>query len=246
MKRRHAIRTLLQSGEATGAVKAELERLLRNNKEVLPGWTPGYLKKLGRIDTVIDVGVLNGTPELYEAFPDAELILVEALALYEGACQKILETRRGEYHICALGASDGTTTIRHYPDRPAVSSLLQAIAQPGTGRDNVEEIVTPMRRLDTLLENRSLHGNVLLKVDVEGLEHLVMLGAQKTLRSVKYCITETSIRHRHEGSYRFSQFISLMAANGFELFDCLRVTRDTAFAPRASIMDAIFLNTAME
>ncbi len=35
-----------------------------------------------RPGTLIDVGVAHGTPELYAAFPDARLLLVEPLADY--------------------------------------------------------------------------------------------------------------------------------------------------------------------
>ncbi len=34
--------------------------------------------------TLVDVGVATGTPELYEAFPKAYFLLVEALKAFEG------------------------------------------------------------------------------------------------------------------------------------------------------------------
>src|SRR5690606_5688880 len=82
-----------------------------------------------------------------------------------------------------------------------------------------------------------LPGNWLLKVDVEGLEHRVVRGAEGILPRVKYCITETSIRKRHEDSYRFADLIALMRSYGFDLYDVLTVTRRRVDAPRASIMD---------
>ena len=34
--------------------------------------------------------------------------------------------------------------------------------------------------------------------------------------------------------------------NGFDLYDALRLTRKTAMVPEASIMDAIFINSAKQ
>src|SRR5690606_13580382 len=124
----------------------EVGAVLRDNKVVLPGWSPTFLASLGKVGTVIDVGVLRGTPELYKAFPEAKLILVEALPMYKATCDRIMEGRQGQIHMCAVGATDGSATIRYYPAVPARSSLLNT----HTPNDfQVEEIEVPLRRLDT-------------------------------------------------------------------------------------------------
>lgn len=243
MKARHRLAEYLRSGSLPDQVAKDIRRILNNKKEILPGWTPSFLRRLGKIDVVIDVGVLEGTPALYDAFPDAFLVLVEALPMYEETCERILEGRKGDVHMCAAGAQDGTTVIRHYHDVPARSSLLQ------TARANelaFSEIDVPLRKLDTLLSDTTLNGSVLLKIDVEGMEHEVLRGAQKTLEQVKYVITETSIKRRHKNSYRFADLIQLMAQQQFDLFDVLTVTREKAMHPKASIMDAIFINSSLE
>lgn len=234
----------LDSPSIPEEVKTEIRRILRDNKVILPGWSPSFLRSLGNVRTIIDIGVLNGTPALYQAFPDAHLILVEALPMYEETCRQLLADRSGgEVHMCAVGAVDGSTRIRYYPDRPATSSLLE------TDKENdlaLVEINVPLRRLDSLLAGRVLAGDVLLKIDVEGMELKVLEGAVGLLPQVKYIIAETSVRRRHKDSYRFANLVGFLAGQGFDLYDALRLTRSKAMHPGASIVDAIFVNGMLE
>ena len=62
------------------------------------GWTLGDVKK-ARFSprTVVDVGADRGTPQLYDAFPEAYHFLVEPLTEYESNLRKALEPYQGEY-----------------------------------------------------------------------------------------------------------------------------------------------------
>lgn len=220
-------------------IRADMRGMLADNKVILPGWSPTFLSRLGDIDTVIDVGVLKGTPELYKAYPKARLVLVEALRMYEATCRRIMEGREGAIHMCAVGSSDGSARIRHYPTIPARSSLLMTHASNDL---EVEEIDVPLRRLDTLLSPPDLAGRVLLKIDVEGMELEVLRGATGILDRIEFIIAETSVRKRHRDSYRFADLVAFLAGHGFHLYDALRLTRTKALRPGASIMDAVFMN----
>ena len=242
MKRRR-LAEYLASATLPDEIRAEIRGILRDNKTILPGWSPTFLRSLGEVKTIIDVGVLNGTPALYKAFPQAWLILVEALPMYEDRCRQILADRQGgEIHLCAVGASDGTALIRHYPEFPATSSLLMTSEPNGL---RVEEIEVPLRCLDNLLAGSNLAQDILLKSDVEGMELEVLRGAMKMLPDIKFIISETSIRQRHRSSYRFADLVCFLAEQGFDLYDVLRVTRTKALQPEASIMDAVFVNRAL-
>lgn len=245
MKSRRRIKGLLEGSKLPETVVREFKLILTNKKEILPGWTPSFLRKLGDIRTVIDVGVLEGTPPLYEAFPEAELLLVEALPMYEKACRNIVKAHPGggEVFMVAAGDADAAINIRYYPDLPAQSSILQTVVNKDI---EPREVEVPLRKLDTLFAGRDFSGDALLKIDTEGFEYNVIKGATETLKRVKYCITETSIRRRHENSYRFADLVALMKDNGFDLYDVLTVTRTKAMTPRASIMDAVFINSVLE
>jgi FkbM family methyltransferase len=216
------------------------ERVKLDRKHVLPGWAPEYLAKLQGVRTVIDIGVLAGTPRLYAAFPDAYLILIEALPAFEAQVRQILDARPGEVHMCAAGSTDGTAVIRHVEAHPAVSSLLPHLR--GTRRSDVTEIEVPVRRLDTLFAGRRFNGDVLLKIDTEGMELDIIRGAGETLRQVRYCIAETSIAARHAGSYRMAELFAEMAVHGFDVFDIMTVTRSKLRTPGANIADVLFIS----
>lgn len=56
-----------------------------------------------RPKTVVDVGVANGTPELYTIFSYSYFLLVEPLKKYEPKLKSILRHHRGSYVIAAAG-----------------------------------------------------------------------------------------------------------------------------------------------
>lgn len=231
-----------KSGDRGKEAIACLERFLLDRKTILPGWSATYLRALGEVRTVIDVGVLHGTPSLYKAFPEAYLILVEALPEYRQACEAWLKDRPGELHNVAVGSSDGEIEINHLLDVPARSSILKHIVG---GSDNSQKIRVPMKRLDSLLGGKDMQTDILLKIDTEGYELEIVKGAPELLKRVKYVITETSIRRRHEDSYVLSDLVALMKSNGFEVYDIMTTTREKPNRPGASIADTVFLNTAL-
>lgn len=209
-------------------------------KQILPGWSSDFLRKLGDVRTVVDVGVLNGTPTLYEAFPDAYLVLIEALPNYWKKCEEILASRRGEIHRCAAGSEDNEIEINFLKDAPARSSILNHVVG---GSDNKEKVKTKLRKIDTLFSRKSFEKEILLKIDTEGYEYNIIKGAPEFLKSVKFVIAETSVRLRHEDSYRFSDLVWIMKENGFDVYDVLTATRVGAGVPGASIMDLVFVNS---
>lgn len=220
-----------------------LEKILKDKKHVLPGWSPTYLSQLGLMKTIIDVGVLRGTPSLYKAFPDAYLVLVEALPNYREVCEELIKDRPGELHNVAAGSYDGEIEINFLEEAPARSSVLTHIVGGTATRTKMN---VPMRKLDTLFSGRNLEGDILLKIDTEGYEMEVLKGASELLPKVKFVIAETSVRRRHENSYLFADLITFMRSKGFDVFDVITTTRSAPNAPGASIIDVVFLNSAME
>lgn len=222
----------------------QAKREKARRKVTLPGWSPSYMRRLGDIKTVVDIGVLNGTPSLYEAFPDAYLVLVEALPQYRDRAHEIIASRKngGEVHSCAAGAEDSELEINFLDEHPARSSLLTHLK--GRPKSSTK-IKIPQYRLDSLFTDKSFDGDILLKIDTEGYEYNIILGAPEFLKNVKYVIAETSVALRHKASYRFTDLANLMRSNGFEVFDFMTVTRGGHESPGASIADTIFINSAL-
>jgi FkbM family methyltransferase len=186
------------------------------------GWRPENLRKRGLAPaTLVDVGVGRGTAGLYEAFPDAFLVLVEPLAEFEGEAAGILACRAGEHIAAAVGAARGTATIRVDLERPAASSTMRLRHPPARHGEpgGIEEREVPLTTLDALLAERAWDPPFGLKVDVEGLEHQVIEGAPEMLRRTEFVIAEVNVMPRFEDSYTFAEFVALMDSRGFRLTD---------------------------
>lgn len=235
---RNLVLSRLLGAEGIGdKARAAIESGMADRQHVLPGWDDSFLRQLPGVETVVDVGVLDGTPALYAAFPQAYLVLVEALPECEAKCREIVASRPGEYHICAAGDRDGAVTIRRVPEYPGASSLFELVDPPS---DAFEEVSVRSVRLDTLFHGRQFGAEILLKLDCEGAELGIVNGASAFLRQVRYVIAEVSISYRHKASYQFADFIAAMAAQGFAVYDLLRVTRKAVGAPQAEIADMLF------
>ena len=73
-------------------------------------------------------------------------------------------------------------------------------------------------KLDTLLNDKNKLGRIGIKIDVEGYDLDVVLGAIETLKFTKFLIAE--VRHNHEslkGVYKLHEFMSVMSKNNFTL-----------------------------
>ena len=88
---------------------------------------------------------------------------------------------------------------------------------------NMEDDYTEIKKLkisklDTLLNDKNKLGRIGIKIDVEGYELEVVLGAIETLKFTKFVIAE--VRHNKEslkGVYKLHEFMNVMNKNNFTL-----------------------------
>ena len=203
------------------------------------GWRPENLRKPGlEPATVIDVGVARGTPNLYNAFPKARLVLIEPLAEFEDDLRRIAKRRDGEYVLTAVGAEAGTAVINVDPDTLYGSSLLvNSWASPDAPAPERREI--GVTTLDALRRERGWEGPFGLKLDVEGYERQVIAGAAELLRETQFVIAEVSVAQQYAGSAPFAAFIATMDGHGFALNDVLDGRRRGAEG--VDFLDLMFL-----
>jgi FkbM family methyltransferase len=189
-------------------------------------WEPAYIRRLGfRPQTIIDVGVGQGTPQLYAAFPDAQLILVEPLSEFFEEIGQILARRRGVHIPAAAGACEGELELRVEPRQTERSSHYSGHPVERTG-----DTLTPRRvqvtTIDRIIAKHAFPEPFGLKIDTEGAELEVIRGAAATLERTLFVIAEVDVLHnRFEGSYSFAQFIAAMDQAGFEVCDLLAIGR---------------------
>lgn len=177
------------------------------------------LHELGfRPQTVVDVGVAKGTPELYRAFPASYFMLVEALKEFEPDLKSILKSYNGSYVLAAAGSSPGEVTFNVHQDHLDGSSLYKE--SMGAEADGVE-ITVPMARIDDILKDRQLVGPYLIKVDTQGAELDALDGAQQTLLETEAVVLEVSMFGFMKGAPQFYDVVSYMKNRNFVAFDII-------------------------
>ncbi len=204
------------------------------------GWQSANLRKPGLSPrTVVDVGVGEGTPALYEAFPEAFQVLVEPLKESEPHIHKILQEYEGEYFLTAVGAREEQLTINVEPNAKSKSSIHSRTDLTSTG-DLVERRQIPVTTLDKLMEEHDFQPPFGLKIDTEGFEYQVIEGASAFLRKTQFVVAEISVAERFVGGYSFSEFLEIMSRNGFHLCDILSMRKPMSPSSELKFIDALF------
>ena len=177
----------------------------------------GHVRRLGVApQTVIDVGVAAGTPELYAAFPGVPLLLVEPLAEHEAHLREIVAARPGSsYALAAGGPEPGELEI-------AVHRVLACSSVLGDRDPDGEPAarrVVPVVRIDDLVAERGLRGPFVVKVDVEGAELQVLAGARETLAATDVVLLEVSFFRLVAGGAEVADVVAFMREAGFSAYD---------------------------
>jgi len=165
------------------------------------------------IKTVIDIGVMEGTFNLYNRYPNAQLVLVDPLIESKSHVDKLINNRPFSFYNCAVGNTQDKFTI-NIDSKMRQSSILKRT-------DIVPTEVVSQREIDVnLLDNINFDRTqtpYILKIDTEGFEINVLKGATETIKNCKYIICETSVKKRFHDSYEFEDMIFFMKENGFKL-----------------------------
>ncbi len=175
-----------------------------------------HLRGLGLAPaTVIDVGVASGTPDLYAAFPDARLLLVEPMAEWRTTLEGVLAERPGELVIAAAGAEPGSRELAVHRV-PACSSL---VGERSGDDASVEVRSVDVVTLDDVVARTGLPGPYLLKVDVEGGELEVLRGASSVLDRCEVVLLEVSLFELNAGAPQFADVVGALQALGWAPYD---------------------------
>ncbi|MBI3416067.1 MAG: FkbM family methyltransferase [Verrucomicrobia bacterium] len=123
---------------------------------------------------------------------------------------------------CALAATPGKAVLL-VNEMEATSSLLHLprelpeVAQLQLGQER--RIECTQRTLDSVLAEAGLDRIDLLKIDVQGAEHLVLAGAKATLARTRIVWTECAFKTIYDGASTFSELYTTLNQAGFQLMD---------------------------
>jgi FkbM family methyltransferase len=163
--------------------------------------------------TIIDIGVADGTPELYAQYSQKKFLLVEANPQYKETLQNLVENINAELEMVFCGAEEGTEILQLYKDGRKASKHVKRDEQP------LDNVSVPVKRLDDLIVKHKFLPPYLVKIDVEGAELEVLKGAEHILPDAVAVIVETSVAPRFDDQPTFAEVVWFMHQHGFALFD---------------------------
>ena len=140
--------------------------------------------------TVYDIGSYEG---VFSAFfaraigPDGTLIIFEPNPVCQALTSTNLKLNGFQFHLepVGLGGTPGTMVLTYPGREPARSTIDPEIAGmiDQEQRSGVRRASVTIERLDDLIQKRGFKAPDFLKIDTEGAELDVVLGAQETIRT---------------------------------------------------------------
>jgi hypothetical protein len=102
---------------------------------------------------------LSETPELYEEFPEAQILLIEPLAEFEPFLRKFARGTKAQYVLAAAGVAPGTATLNVHPDR------WFELSERGGGGPLVDGVPreVPIVTIDGVCAEKGSRGRTLLR-----------------------------------------------------------------------------------
>lgn len=144
--------------------------------------------------------------------------------------QAAVSDRAGELEV-EINTSDATTSIletkRDLPELAAIDVRVTA------------KLTCTAVTLDMVFQEAELSHVDLLKLDVQGAEHLVIRGGQDTLAKTTMVWTEISFKRLYEDACLYYEVFDLLSSAGFRLYDL-----ETGFrSPEGELLqaDALFI-----
>lgn len=189
-----------------------------------------------RIDTVIDVGANVGqfAAEMRLIDRDVQIHSVEPNPdVYKTLAGRAAADDRWATHECALGRSSGKVTLNVFSASDFSSCLMPNEFGAQRFQDSLTvagSVDVELRTMDELLGSippAAIGSRLLLKLDTQGFDMEVLLGAASVLERVQAVVTEASLRPIYEAAPLFPEVLEFLTAKGFALSGFFPVSRSS-------------------
>jgi FkbM family methyltransferase len=236
--------------EKLGWRAARLRRLRRLLGTPAASLTDGHIASQSLLDIVAagskprvlyDVGAHTGTwTQLAKSiFPNAQIEAFEPLT--EHVSEFLINTSGltgVRLHNIGVGASNYEADIR-ITNRSDSSSLLPltSAAESTYSLKHVVNKQVPIRSLDSMIEAGQADPPDLIKLDVQGFEVEVLKGAQKTLETCTWVISEVSFEEYYVGQPLFHDVAQVMSEFGYRVY---ALSHATPLGVRLTQADVLF------
>lgn len=198
----------------------EIKRILNPKfypkEEVRYAWLTGL-----DIKTVIDVGAHEGQSAILfnKIFPTAEIHsfepLVKCFEILQNRCASITN-HKGYNFAVGNQLGDITFNVSEFSQSSSIYQMTENhnTAYPFTSANHPEtvRIVT----LDSIFSPTSLQKDILIKIDTQGYEKEVLMGAKNLIDVIKVVIIETSFVELYAGQPLFEEIFLDLGNKGFK------------------------------
>lgn len=173
--------------------------------------------------TIFDVGAHHGETSLayQKLFPQATIYAFEP---FEASMNSLKKNINGTKQIfpqgVALSQEVGETTF-HSNSFSATNSLLATAETETMGYFKTQNVVKiQTNTLDNFAQNNQIAHIDILKMDVQGAEHLVLRGAEKMLKQQKISLiyTEIIVKPSYDGQKSLDEMLTLVRSFGYNLY----------------------------
>jgi len=167
----------------------------------------------------IDVGAHFGETNhiIRSIYPDKRIVSFEA----NPECEHILKQQNIEYIICLLGKENKDVSFYINPDN-RTSTGCSIYKEESHFFENAEKIMLQMYRLDEIVPVDAKLD--FLKMDVQGAEIDVLMGATKLLHTIKYIFLEVSFVKCNKGAPLFDEVFMYLYKQGYKIIDVCEPT----------------------
>lgn len=179
--------------------------------------------KMNDIQTVLDVGANTGQYSLglrKAGFKGRIISFEPAGEAFRDLNKKALSDKNWQRFNFALGEANGSSSLNISRHSPSSSILpmtpLHIDASPGS--EYLSEETIEVKTLDSIYDSLGIAGeNVFLKVDTQGYEKKVLLGATESLSSIKGIQLELSAYELYEGEEIYYSICRFVEERNFRL-----------------------------
>lgn len=176
--------------------------------------------------TIIDIGAHNGafTDLISNHYQLKNAILIEPLIDNVNYLRNHFTSSNIHIYPCVVSDSENDDATFFVNGFSQTSSLLQIKGEcdelSGVNVSLKEALIMKTKTLDSILsEHEEINYIDLVKIDVQGTEHLVIDGGRKTLLNTKYIWVEVSFKPLYEKSALFEDIYDKLNKMGFILME---------------------------
>lgn len=207
-----------------------------------------YLLDVMKPDYLLDVGANRGqfAGQILKLNFPGTIISFEALPHVYSELVKKADAYGGRWKVApraALSDSEGIVTF-HVSNNLASSSMLAFTdysKERSLALQELESIEVPSISLDNLLSKMQIEPKYpFLKLDVQGAEHRVLLGATSVLERAQGVLCEVLLAPFYEGQASWRQIDGFLLERGFDLWDMNSVMRVTDTG-QLEAMDLVYI-----